>query len=427
MHNEYNFPVTDKFQARSVTEPEFEPNLFQSGKQLYVDLDDVRGRDYLNEIKFDLGIENDVLQSTTNDYVKIIFSGHRGSGKTTELKRLHNQLNKPNQYASIFISIEEETEYSRFEAEDFYLLLITKLIERIEVEGLKVNQTSLEALSKRLFSSQVVKEEISEKYGIDLTTEHEVGFNILGWLKSKANFRALFSSESKSSNEIRREIKQNTLAIIDSFNALLVDVRDEFQKKNIGKDILYFIDGSEKIKFDVYERIFVQDASIIERISANIIMSASIDAYYKIMYRPNFHNRYVVPMIKLENPNAKIKLKQIIEKRIDCQIFIEDDALDFIVEKSGGCVRQLLIIVNKSLRKSKGNKITLEYSKNAVHEMGNELRETLNMKHLRTLKVGDFEPAEPETSEMLYSLVLLKYNGHESIKINPLLEGFIQS
>jgi hypothetical protein len=118
--SKFNYPVSDPFKARAVTEPTFEANIFTSN--LYVNLDNTRGKEYLAKIKFDLGIGDDGSFHLTEEYVKLIFSGHIGSGKTIELKRLHHELNNPDKYFSIFISIEEELEISRFEPEDFYVL-----------------------------------------------------------------------------------------------------------------------------------------------------------------------------------------------------------------------------------------------------------------------------------------------------------------
>jgi len=47
----YNFPVTDKFEARAVTELDFEIN--PMNQDVYVDMDSVRGKDYLDEIRGD--------------------------------------------------------------------------------------------------------------------------------------------------------------------------------------------------------------------------------------------------------------------------------------------------------------------------------------------------------------------------------------
>jgi predicted AAA+ superfamily ATPase len=47
-----------------------------------------------------LGIIKNEL-TVTNDYEVILISGHRGCGKTSDLKKLHSKLNKPEPLARL--------------------------------------------------------------------------------------------------------------------------------------------------------------------------------------------------------------------------------------------------------------------------------------------------------------------------------------
>jgi len=153
----YNFPVSKTLEAIRVTDPIYNADLFKD--ELYVNLDSVRGTETLGRIKANLGVTKNKL-TLSSDYVKIVFSGHRGCGKTSELIRLHTDLNHPHLYSSIFISIEEETELQRFQPEDLYLLLLLKLIEFIDNNDIKVNKAGLKLLSEELFRSEEVKEQL---------------------------------------------------------------------------------------------------------------------------------------------------------------------------------------------------------------------------------------------------------------------------
>lgn len=62
-----------------------------------------------------------------------------------------------------------------------------------------------------------------------------------------------------------------------------------------------------------------------------------------------------------------------------------------------------------------------------VDEIGNTMRESIDKSYVEILKNGDFEPAEAKVKEMLYGLLLLKYNGKSSIKINPILEKYLRN
>lgn len=111
----YAFPVTDKFQAREVTELDF--TIEPTDKKVYVNLDSVRDKSYLGQIKYNLNIEDDQLQRITKTFHKIIFSGHRGSGKSIELKRFHHGINNKACYLSVHIDIEQEMEVGGFQPE----------------------------------------------------------------------------------------------------------------------------------------------------------------------------------------------------------------------------------------------------------------------------------------------------------------------
>ena len=71
----YTFPVRTVREAKAVIEPEFQPDLFDE-QHLYVNLDKIRDRSYLDKLCFDLGYnkESDSFEPPAG-CVKIIFSG----------------------------------------------------------------------------------------------------------------------------------------------------------------------------------------------------------------------------------------------------------------------------------------------------------------------------------------------------------------
>ena len=423
----FNYPVSNPFKARAVTEPTFEENIFESG--LYVNLDEVRGKEYLQDIKFDLGIGTDGSLTSTNEYVKLIFSGHIGSGKTVELTRLHKELNRPENYFSIFISIEEELEISRFEPEDFYVLLITKLVERLSENSISRTTKSLEELSALFFSDKEVKKEISETYKDEL--EGKVGgeINFLNIFKVGGLLKNILGSETKTATTIRQTTRKNLTRLIQLFNDYLSDIRVDVIGKELGKDILFVVDGSEKIPFDKYDTLFVKDASVLISQNVNMIMSVRIDAFYQIEKSPvKFTSQYIVPMIRTEEATAQDALCKIITKRIDFDAFFADRAaLDACIHYSGGCIRQLFRVVNACIRKTRGeSKITIGVVESVVKEIGNTMRESIDRTYIEVLKKGEYEPADAKVKEMLYGLLLLKYNGIRSIRVNPILEKFMK-
>jgi hypothetical protein len=418
----YNYPVKSVSEAKIVIEPEFQPDLFDEHK-LYVNLDDIRDKTYLNDLYFDLGyVAGKGTFDTPTDYTKIIFSGHRGCGKSAELRRINKELNHAERYFPIFIDLEQEVEVGSFQYADFFSLLIYKLIEELSKKGIKKGASNLNKLAEKLFQTEEVERKGKTRSSSTGEAGADVGFKLFG-SGGKVSFKELFSSENETSRIVRQRIKQNTLKLINELNVEMVDVRANVEAAGKGLDVLFIIDGSEKIQSEVYEELFIKNGSIISEISVNMLIAVPITAHYLIEKAPyKFTNRYTVPMLKLSNANVVQKMKEIVGKRLDLDTFIEEDALEQCIFYSGGCIRQLFQVMHTSLKKSLGQKIKAEHVQKALLELGKYLWEYLDNDHLDVIKKGNYRPADAKVGELLYMLILLKYNG--VIEINPLLKNY---
>jgi chromosomal replication initiation ATPase DnaA len=126
-------------------------------------------------------------------------------------------------------------------------------------------------------------------------------------------------------------------------------------------------------------------------------------------------------MIEIKEGSIPL-LKQIITKRIDAETFIEDEALDFCVQKSGGCIRQLLRIVNRAIIMSRGAKITKDIAQKSAKELGRDMKELFDSEHLAILKGKQYDTARAKVLDLLFSLAVLRYNGY--MEINPLITDY---
>ncbi len=133
-------------------------------------------------------------------------------------------------------------------------------------------------------------------------------------------------------------------------------------------------------------------------------------------------------MFRLDTPEARAIFAQIITKRVEKEAFIELDALDLIVKKSGGCARQLLDIAINAYKKARGNKITLAYLQHALEELGRHMNDHISEAEsaiLQDVKKGIFHrPNSPVVTRLINELSLLKYDDG-SYAVNPLLEDFL--
>jgi hypothetical protein len=422
----YEFPLKDKFQVREVTEIDFDIEAYKD--KLYVDLTEVRDNDFWETLVYDLGVnpENNKLEKLTKDFVKIIFSGHIGSGKTLELRRFQEYINDRERYLSVFIEVEKVFEVARFQPEDFFIMLITELVKTLQANHIPLDFTELTQLEKDWLSTEEIKKEITKSTKGELEIEKSVGINIPTFFQFSTKIKALFSAETKTATEIRQKVRTNSLEYINQFNAILYQVRNQISAR--GKDILFVIDGSEKLE-EINTNIFVKQSYLLRAINANMICSVPITMHYKVQNSNalGFYADCLLPMIKL-NDRSKVKLKEIITRRIDKKTFFPDDeVLDLMTTYSGGSIRQLLRIANAMFRHTRGQVVTMEKAKEALAELGRKMWELLKTEEITILKEGlknnsDFKVADEKITLLVFSLILLKYN--DEIKLNPLLESY---
>ena len=134
-------------------------------------------------------------------------------------------------------------------------------------------------------------------------------------------------------------------------------------------------------------------------------------------------------MVKLSKENqpqlSESLLSEVISKRIKIDKLMTTEALDLCVKKSGGCIRQLIRIVNTSISMALGAKVTQEIAERSIKKLGHDMKDTLTSAHLEVLKDKKYETADAIVLELLLSLVVLKYNGDRGV--NPLLEGLLDA
>lgn len=434
-NNIYNFPESNMFRAREVLDLDFD--IDEVSEDLYVNLDAVRidpkkkRSNYFRRAKIMLNInpENDKLEQLTQDYVKIIFSGHRGSGKTLESRRMNQFFHNADRYFSIFIEIEKESEISKFQSEDYLIWIITKLARDLEKANIKVDTPKLDAILRDWLDEKEITQEVTEEANKEKTQEENVAGGLFKFFKFKFSWKNILATKNKTSEIVRQKIKRNSLELVHKLNEALAEIRQTIQEQGKGQDILFIIDGSEKVPYEAYEKFFIQDHHIVRGINCNMLISVRLDTFFNI----NAHNaltffeKVLIPMVKLKNSKGIEIFSQIISKRIHKSKFFEDKVLEFFVEKSGGSIRQLLRIVRNAILDSEGVRISMEDAQYTVDSLGSEMLQVLTT-DLRTIllerkwesdNIKDDSLADLDIATLIQQLILLKYNGH--IEINPLI------
>ncbi len=176
---------------------------------------------------------------------KIFLSGYRGTGKTSELLKLTNKISGTKCYFSIFVDIsEEELDTSNIETVDILILMLEKLIKKLEESGAKVSSESISDFYE-WYKTKIV-EEINKS--VKGSAQIEIGINSDNLLKLMGlvvNTKAKLHGSQENKKTIRREINNNFQMFGRKFNEFIASLVAQFRDKKHYQDILFIVDGLE--------------------------------------------------------------------------------------------------------------------------------------------------------------------------------------
>lgn len=433
----YRFPEQNPFRAREVLDTDFDIDRHDPG--LYVDLEAARlqtaDTDYRQDLFFMLNIDPDTrkLETPANDFSKILFLGHRGCGKTIELRRIQQFLHHPDRYFSVHIEVEKELEVGRMQPEDFYIIMLVKTIRALNAAGIGKATKCFDSLLEEWLSEKEVQKEIVSargakgSAGVKVDTDGNILAKALSVFKFDADLKATLSRESKTTTTLRTQVSKSLPDFIVRFNNGLFEIRELLADKGLGRDIMFILDGTEKTAYELYESVFQKNGHIFRELNANLVTTLRLDAFYRLEDKPNldFFQQVFVPMVEV-GPKTLPALAEIIRRRVDAAQFFEEEALAHLVEMSGGSIRQLLRLANQALLFSRGKKVGKAQLEKLLKKEAEKLFHALSPERKAILQEKTWVDnwAHPDVSVLLFSMVLLKYNGNA--RLNPLLQTYFE-
>ena len=419
----------------------FDDPLRQGGsddpEQLYQPLDKHRENDGGKMLWF-LGLRgnvNDQELRVVKDRLYILYGGHRGCGKSTELRRLQRQLHDPKRFYVLFIDAEVELSIHNLRYIDVLLSVAKKLFEQLERDQIEVDKVFLEQIEE-WFDTRILQhiKHFGAHLRVDAGAETRAGVPGLARLFGK--LVAQISAGSDYREEIRREVQSSYGELVRAFNNLLVHAEQRIAQKNLGRKLLFIIDGTDKLNQEDAQRLFVDDIHQLQAVSGYFICCAHL-LFLNTSPRSDFLS-YRLPMVKLGSKGAEYDpqtpaaqaLRTLSLKRVDGKLFSDQHALDELVAASGGHLRDLISLLAEALAEAQGV-IAIDHAQRAVKRLSTAYRRLLQSGDLDLLAEIDandeeYTPADERSSRLLYHQLLLEYDSYwwQSHPVVRILEDY---
>jgi hypothetical protein len=365
----------------------------------------------------------------------ILFFGHIGIGKTTELRRYAADLNASKRFYVVEVDVLAKLDRNNLQYTEVLMAMAETLLERLHGDCVDLADEALAPL-QHWFGNVVETKTTSRELSAELKTVAEGGGGIPGLLKLLASFTAAFKTGSSQKSEWRREIRNDFTSLALAFNDLIHQAEAYLAQAGRAERVLFLIDGTDKMRGEDTQLFFVQDAEQLLAIKTLVIYTAPLHLKYDGRLGGKLDADLVLPMMKLyERDGSRLEvgwstMQRLLLLRADRCLFASDAEVDRLVEFSGGHPRELLRLL-KLCCELADDRIDGAVVQAAIEKLAADYRYFLKPADYVLLKAIDSNPADggndEQAQDLLHRLALLQYNDGTWRRSHPVvrtLEGY---
>ncbi|NER79694.1 MAG: ATP-binding protein [Leptolyngbya sp. SIO1D8] len=403
----------------------------------YVELDDVRSPQAIGSVSRKL----DFLDPGQPE--AILFTGHRGCGKSTELQKIKRRWEL--QYEVIYIKATDELDINDADYKDIYLVIVKYITQALKAWGMN-NDPQLVQAFENWFKEITLETERTRESSISLGGKVEVGGGIPSLLSMAVNLLAQIKGSEKHKKLIRENLQQGFSQLQKNTNDLLKDAFEKLQEKQPNtKGFLFIFDNLDRVPPQVGEHLFLKYANQLRELHCTVIYTVPISVIYSGRNYSNvFGDLNVMPMVNIYkfdraqvelayDPEGLDKMAGLVEQRIDAARLFENRAiLLMLVQLSGGHVRQLMQLIRTACLNARSSKMTAADVEKAAAKEQNNFERFIPSNHYPALahicryKGGQLDPeTQAMMQSMLFNITVLEYEQLEDLQawkyVNPLV------
>ncbi|MGB0561926.1 MAG: ATP-binding protein [Spirulinaceae cyanobacterium] len=398
----------------------------------YVDLSGIRNTKAINSVNRQLDFQ------AQEKFDTLLFTGHRGCGKSTELRRIERQWQQ--EFRVVYLEVNEETDINDVEYTDLYLIVIKQVEFALRQMGLKFDAQLL-ASFENWFKEVIKEDERTVESSVSVAGEATLGAEAPFIAKLLVKLLAQIRGSDKRKRLIRETLQKDVSRLKSDVNLLLADA---FRKVKVQypKGFLVIFDNLDRVPPNVGEDLFFNYAVQLQDLNCTIIYTVPISVLCSPKNLDNtFGSPHIVPMINIyqldrtqchleHNPAGLDAVASIIEKRVEVEaVFADREQLLALAKASGGHVRQLMQLMRSACLTASAEghaKIQAEDVVYAINQKRFNFERSIPNEHYPILAQVclDKNITKDATGQlMLFNTSVLEYNGDNRWNYpNPLVK-----
>jgi len=383
--------------------------------------------------------------------VRLLFYGHGGCGKSTELAKLVQELGQ--RYYVVSFSARAEMSLTDVTAEDLIVVLMERLVAAAQSDKLEVDQGALKEVHAYFSTVTTTQEDGStSKVGIEAGASVKTPFILAQLVKLFAGLKAEIKLEARNKETRVATVRQRPGELLKQANILVNSVRHALPPE---RQILLIVEDLDKLDISTAREVFIGKMNVLTGINVNIIYTIPIFVFHSpdaSILRRQFDSDISLPMIKVAESNGSRGkgfdiVKEIITRRIGADA-VAANALDLLIEKTGGVLQHTFEILEiATLMRNATFPLQQEHIRYGLQRKKNEFWSEITLPfepvHGLTSKEQLFErlrecaesqrkglpcnpTGDPIDQVLLKSCALVEYNGKRWLGVHPLVQEMIE-
>lgn len=355
---------------------------------------------------------------------RIFLSGHRGTGKTTELLKLRNEINKSECFLTVFCDVShEELDINNIDFVDIVIFMLEELVKELHTRNIFIKKEDIESFYS-WYEKRIV--EINDKTDASATieTQAKVEATIPLFLSLITKTKAKLSASQDTKDTIRRVFTNKFSDFSIKFNEFILNIKETLKENNQAQDLLFIIDGFEKIgTLEDRKKILIDNSNKFIEIKSNMIIALPIELFSEVATLSNFSTPLSFPLITLDD-KGKEKFREFVEKRVDRDLFENIQVIDEIIKYGAGSPRETLKIIEEAYIATDEEIIDRKSVQEAKDKISNEIVNYLSEEEIEVLKRIQKNIVTPYSSalaSLMVKKVLLTYNDGSEKIISPMV------
>jgi hypothetical protein len=389
-------------------------------ERYYVDLSAVRKTEAIEGVNTLLDFQE------AGEFTTILFTGHRGCGKSTELRRIQSQWEQD--YKVVYLEVNEETDINDATYIDLYLIVIKQIEFELRKMKLKLDPQLLKSFED-WFKEVTKEDENSVESSVSITGEASLGADAPFIAKLLVKLLAQIKGSDKQKTTIRQTLQKDISRLKADINLLLADAYQQI-KQQYPKGFLIIFDNLDRVPPAVGDHLFFDYSTQLQELQTTIIYTVPISVLCSPKNLINsFENPHLMPMINiykferdrpalLYNESGLNAVASVVERRVNIEaVFESRELLLELAKASGGHVRQLMQMMRiacqtASTRKHK--KIQAEDITYSINQEKFNFERIIPEEHYPIL-ANVYRNKDIDKNEigqlMLFNTSVLEYNG----------------